>query len=81
MPRTAATIVLFRARLRGPDGAGQGAGGQLAGRPRLTARTRAFMARHERIAVVVFAGLLSLLLVIGYTATKQPVREITREGH
>jgi S1-C subfamily serine protease len=62
-----------------PDGAGQNAGGQLAGRPRLTARTRAFMARHERIAVVVFAGLLSLLLVIGYTATKPPVREITQK--
>ena len=37
------------------------------------------MARHERIAVVVFAGLLSLLLVIGYTATKPPVREITQK--
>ncbi len=62
-----------------PDGAGQSAGGQLAGRPRLTGRTRAFMARHERIAVVVFAALLSLLLVIGYTATKPPVREITQK--
>jgi S1-C subfamily serine protease len=37
------------------------------------------MARHERIAVVVFAGLLSLLLVVGYTATKPPVREITQK--
>ena len=62
-----------------PDGAGQSAGGQIVGRPRLAARTRAFMARHERIAVVVFAGLLSLLLVIGYTATKPPVREITQK--
>jgi S1-C subfamily serine protease len=62
-----------------PDGAGQSAGGQLAGRPRLTARTRAFMARHERIAVVAFAALLSLLLVVGYTATKPPVREITQK--
>jgi S1-C subfamily serine protease len=62
-----------------PDGAGQSASGQIAGRPRLTARTRAFIARHERIAVVVFAGLLSLLLVIGYIATKPPVREITQK--
>jgi S1-C subfamily serine protease len=37
------------------------------------------MARNERIAVVAFAALLSLLLVIGYTATKPPVREITQK--
>ena len=37
------------------------------------------MARHERIAVVAFAALLSLLLVVGYTATKPPVREITQK--
>jgi serine protease DegQ len=61
------------------DGAGQNVGSQLAARPGLTARARAFMARHERIALVVFAALLSLLLVVGYTATKPPVRQITQQ--
>jgi S1-C subfamily serine protease len=36
------------------------------------------MARHERIALVVFTALLSALVVIGYTATKPPVRQITQ---
>ena len=36
------------------------------------------MARHERIALVVFSALLSLLLVVGYIATKPPVRQITQ---
>jgi S1-C subfamily serine protease len=36
------------------------------------------MARHERVVLVVFAALLSLLLVIGYTATKPPARQITQ---
>ena len=36
------------------------------------------MARHERIALVVFTALLSSLLVIGYTATKPPARQITQ---
>jgi S1-C subfamily serine protease len=36
------------------------------------------MARHERIAFVVFSVLLSLLLVVGYTATRPPVRQITQ---
>jgi S1-C subfamily serine protease len=61
-----------------PDCAGLVDEGQLAARPGLTIRTRAFMARHERVAVVVFAALLSLLLVIGYTSTKPPVRQITQ---
>ena len=61
-----------------PDGAGQGDEGQLAARPGPTARARAFMARHERIALVVFTALLSSLLVIGYTATKPPARQITQ---
>jgi serine protease DegQ len=60
------------------DGAGQGDEGTLAARPGFTVRTRAFMARHERVAVVVFAALLSLLLVAGYTATKPPARQITQ---
>ncbi|TMH15981.1 MAG: trypsin-like serine protease [Betaproteobacteria bacterium] len=61
-----------------PDGAGQGDEGQLAALPGPTARARAFMARHERIALVVFTALLSSLLVIGYTATKPPARQITQ---
>ena len=36
------------------------------------------MARHERIALVVFTVLLSSLLVIGYTATRPPARQITQ---
>ena len=36
------------------------------------------MARHERIALVVFTALLSSLVVIGYTATKPPARQITQ---
>jgi len=36
------------------------------------------MARHERIALVVLTALLSSLLVIGYTATKPPARQITQ---
>src|ERR1700676_5041559 len=61
-----------------PDGVGQNVGNQLAARPALSARARAFMARHERIAFVVFSVLLSLLLVVGYTATRPPVRQITQ---
>jgi len=61
-----------------PDGAGQGDEGQRAALPGPTARARAFMARHERIALVVFTALLSSLLVIGYTATKPPARQITQ---
>jgi S1-C subfamily serine protease len=36
------------------------------------------MSRHERLALVVFTALLSSLLVIGYTATKPPARQITQ---
>ena len=61
-----------------PDGAGQGDEGRLAALPGPTARARAFMARHERIALVVFTALLSSLLVIGYTATKPPARQISQ---
>src|SRR6266853_4145386 len=60
------------------DGAGQGGDGQLAARPGPAARARAFMARHERIALVVFTALLSLLLFAGYTATRPPLRQITQ---
>ncbi|HXL84443.1 MAG TPA: trypsin-like peptidase domain-containing protein [Casimicrobiaceae bacterium] len=65
-------------RVAKPDGAGQGDEGRLAALPGPTARARAFMARHERIALVVFTALLSSLLVIGYTATKPPARQITQ---
>jgi S1-C subfamily serine protease len=61
-----------------PEGAGQGDEGRLAARAGPTARARAFMARHERIALVVFTALLSSLLVIGYTATRPPARQITQ---
>ena len=61
-----------------PDAAGQGDEGRLAALPGPTARARAFMARHERIALVVFTALLSSLLVIGYTATKPPARQISQ---
>jgi S1-C subfamily serine protease len=46
---------------------------------RSRSRSRAFLARHERTAIVLFAALLSLLLVIGYTATRPPVRAITQQ--
>jgi S1-C subfamily serine protease len=36
------------------------------------------MARHERVALVVFAALSCLLLVIGYTTTQPPVRQIAQ---
>ena len=61
-----------------PDGAGQGDEARLAASQGRTARARAFMARHERIALVVFTALLSSLLVIGYTATRPPARQITQ---
>jgi S1-C subfamily serine protease len=65
-------------RATGPDVGAQSAGGKPTGRPGLTVRARAFMARHERIMIVGFAVLLSLLLVIGYAATKPPARQITQ---
>jgi S1-C subfamily serine protease len=61
-----------------PEGAGQGDEAWLAAGQGRTARARAFMARHERIALVVFTALLSSLLVIGYTATRPPARQITQ---
>ena len=60
------------------DAGAQTPGEKAADRPGLIVRTRTFVARHERIAIVVFAALLSLLFVIGYTATKPAVREITQ---
>jgi S1-C subfamily serine protease len=62
----------------GPDVDAQSVGEKSVALPGVTVRTRAFIARHERIMVVIFAALLSLLLVIGYTATKPPVRQITQ---
>src|ERR1700676_1757599 len=67
-----------RGQVAKPDGAGQGDEGRLAALPGPTARARAFMARHERIALVVFTALLCSLLVIGYTATRAPARQITQ---
>ena len=61
-----------------PDGGGESDQGRLAAPPGPTGRARAFMARHERIALVVFTALLSALVVISYTATKPPVRQITQ---
>ena len=61
-----------------PDGGSESDQGRLAAPPGPTGRARAFMARHERIALVVFTALLSALVVIGYTATKPPVRQITQ---
>src|SRR3984893_7420133 len=61
-----------------PEGAGQGHEARLAASQGRAARARAFMARHERIALVVFTALLSALLVIGYTATRPPARQITQ---
>ncbi len=61
-----------------PDGGGESDQGRLAAPPGSTGRARAFITRHERIALVVFTALLSALVVIGYTATKPPVRQITQ---
>ena len=61
-----------------PDGGSESDQGRLAAPPGPTGGARAFMARHERIALVVFTALLSSLLVIGYTATKPPARQITQ---
>jgi S1-C subfamily serine protease len=61
-----------------PDGSSESDQGRLAAPPGPTGRARAFMARHERIALVVFTALLSALVVISYTATKSPVRQITQ---
>ncbi len=49
-----------------------------AARPGLAVRARAFMARHERVAIVASAALVSLLLVIGYVSTRPPPREISQ---
>jgi S1-C subfamily serine protease len=65
-------------RAPAPDEAGQGAGAKLAPRAGVAARARALVARHDRIALVALAALLSLLLVIGYTATRPPARQITQ---
>jgi len=64
-----------------PDIAGHSDGPQPAPHSGIAirARSRAFLARHERTAIVLFAALLSLLLVIGYTATRPPVRAITQQ--
>jgi len=62
----------------GPVAKPDGGGGQLAARPAPAARARAFMARHERIVLVVFTALLSSLVVIGYTATKHAITGLTK---
>ena len=62
----------------GQDRGGQSEGEKPAPRPSLAVRARAFVVRHDRLAIVAFAALVSLLLVVGYTATKAPVRQITQ---
>ena len=62
----------------GQDSSGQSAGEKAASRPSFAVRARALVARHDRLAIVVFAALLSLLVVAGYTATRPPVRQITQ---
>jgi S1-C subfamily serine protease len=47
-------------------------------RPGLALRAGAFIARHDRIAIVTVATLVSLLLLAGYHATRPPVRQITQ---
>ncbi len=42
------------------------------------ARTRGFVARHDRIALVTLSVLMSSLLVAAYLTTRPPVREITQ---
>jgi S1-C subfamily serine protease len=53
---------------------------QDSGRRRYAARIRKFMARHERFFLVVSAGLVSMLLMIAYTASQPPVRQITQRN-
>jgi S1-C subfamily serine protease len=48
-------------------------------RSRWATRGRAFVARHDRTAIVLFAALLSLLLVVGYTATRPMPRTLTQK--
>jgi len=62
----------------GEDSGSRSTGEKPAPRPSVAVRARAFAARHDRLAIVAFAALLSLLLVVGYTATKAPVRQITQ---
>jgi S1-C subfamily serine protease len=59
-----------------PEEAAPSAGDASPTRPAPAGRARAFMARHERVALVGSAALMSLLLVIGYVSTRPPPREI-----
>jgi S1-C subfamily serine protease len=59
-------------------GAGSGASGQVAAHRGFFARSRAFVVRHERAWLVGAAAVLSLLVVMGYVATRPLVRQITQ---
>jgi len=59
-------------------GAGPGASGQVAAHRGFFARSRAFVVRFERAWLVGLAAALSLLVVMGYVATRPPMRQITQ---
>jgi S1-C subfamily serine protease len=62
-----------------PGDAGQGNRPLHTARSGPIVRTRAFLARHERVALVLSAALLSLLLVVAYTETRPPARAISQK--
>ncbi len=62
-----------------PEAAPEAVAGSASPRAGLAARTRAFIARHERIALVASAALLSLLILVGYVSTRPPPREISQK--
>jgi S1-C subfamily serine protease len=50
-----------------------------AGRQTYAVRARKFIARHERLFLVVSAALLSVFLLIAYNASQPPARQITQK--
>ena len=62
-----------------PEAAPEAVAASASPRAGLAARTRAFIARHERIALVASAALLSLLILVGYVSTRPPPREISQK--
>lgn len=61
-----------------PRGDGQNAEARPGARTGFTARVRAFMARHERVALVLLAATLSLLAAVGYVETRPAGRQLTQ---
>lgn len=57
---------------------GQNADGQPGARTGFSVRVRAFMARHERLALVLVAATLSLLAAVGYVETRPAGRQLTQ---